>query len=185
MKLIPTKLNGVVVIEPDVHSDNRGYFMESYNRSKLEQLGLMFDFVQDNQSLSIQSSVIRGLHYQIHPKAQTKLVRVLTGAIYDVAVDIREGSPTFGQWFGVILSEENKRQLLVPRGFAHGLCTLVPYTQVLYKVDEFYSAEHDRGIAWNDPELAIDWPVSSAILSDKDNNQPLFKHAEMNFRIGE
>lgn len=184
MNLIQTKLNGVFVIEPDVHSDHRGFFMESFNRRELEQHGLMLDFVQDNQSLSIPSSVVRGLHYQLHPHAQTKLVRVLTGAIYDVAVDIRQGSPTFGQWIGVILSEENKRQLIVPKGFAHGFCTLVSHTQVLYKVDQFYNAEHDRGIAWNDPELGINWPVSNPILSDKDRNQPLFKHAEMNFRIG-
>ncbi|GIP31272.1 dTDP-4-dehydrorhamnose 3,5-epimerase [Paenibacillus sp. J2TS4] len=185
MNLIPTKLEGVVIIEPDVYGDHRGFFMESYNQSKFAQLGLHFDFVQDNQSLSVQPGVIRGLHYQMHPKAQTKLVRVLTGAIYDVVVDIRKGSPTFGQWVGVILSEDNKRQLVVPKGFAHGICTLVSHTQVMYKVDQFYSAEHDRGIVWNDPELGVEWPVSSPILSEKDKNQPSLKQAENNFVMGE
>lgn len=181
MRLIPTKLDGVVVIEPAVFGDNRGYFMESYTKSKFEQAGIRIDFVQDNHSLSVQAGVIRGLHYQLHPKAQTKLVRVLTGAVYDVVVDIRKGSPTFGEWVGIILSEENKRQLLVPKGFAHGICTLVPNTQLLYKVDEFYSSEHDRGILWNDPEIGIDWPVTQPVLSDKDKNQPLLKDAEINF----
>jgi len=181
MKWMPTKLDGVVVIEPEVHRDHRGFFMESFNRSKLEQQGLAIEFVQDNQSLSVQPGVIRGLHYQIHPKAQTKLVRVLAGAIYDVAVDLRRESPTFGQWVGVILSEDNKRQLLVPKGFAHGFCTLARNTEVLYKVDEYYAADHDRGIVWNDPSLGIDWPVTEPVLSDKDRDLPLLKHADINF----
>ncbi|MDF2664113.1 MAG: dTDP-4-dehydrorhamnose 3,5-epimerase, partial [Paenibacillus sp.] len=113
--------------------------------------------------------------------AQTKLVRVLTGAVYDVAVDIRKGSPTFGKWIGVVLSEDNKRQIVVPKGFAHGICTLVPNTQLLYKVDEYYSPEHDRGILWNDPELGIDWPASAPILSAKDQGQPPLKDAEIDF----
>lgn len=185
MKRIPTKLDGVVIIEPDVHGDHRGYFMESYNQQEFEKLGLHYKFVQDNQSLSVQPGVIRGLHYQLHPKAQTKLVRVLTGAVYDVVVDIRKGSPTFGQWIGVILSENNKRQLVVPAGYAHGICTLVASTQLLYKVDQFYSADHDRGILWNDPEIGVSWPISNPILSEKDKNLPSLKQAEMNFVIGE
>ncbi|MCM3272403.1 MULTISPECIES: dTDP-4-dehydrorhamnose 3,5-epimerase [Paenibacillus] len=181
MNIIPTKLEGVVIVEPAVFGDNRGFFMESYNSEKFKKLGIDYDFIQDNHSLSVETGVLRGLHYQLNPKAQTKLVRVAAGAIYDVAVDIRKGSPTFGQWVGVILSAANKRQLLVPKGFAHGFCTLVPNTEVLYKVDEFYSPEHDRGIAWNDPALGIDWPTANPILSDKDGKHPVLKDAEINF----
>ncbi|MBU5349349.1 dTDP-4-dehydrorhamnose 3,5-epimerase [Paenibacillus lautus] len=181
MNVTPLKLTDAFVLEPVVHGDHRGFFMESYNDSLIKQHGINYNFIQDNQSLSAEAGVLRGLHYQLNPKAQTKLIRVLTGAIYDVIVDIRKSSPTFGQWMGVILSEHNHRQLLVPKGFAHGFCTLVPNTQVLYKVDEYYSLEHDRGILWNDPALGIDWPTSSPILSDKDQRHPLLKNAEMNF----
>lgn len=181
MNLLPTKLEGVVILEPKVFGDHRGYFMETYNQDVFHKLGLDFNFIQDNQSLSKETGVIRGLHYQLNPKAQTKVVRVLSGAIYDVAVDIRKGSPTFGQWVGVILSEENKRQLVIPKGFAHGFCTLVPNTIVAYKVDEYYSPENDRGILWNDPDIGIDWPTSAPILSDKDHKHPGLKEAEINF----
>lgn len=181
MKLTPLKLEGAALLEPVVHGDHRGFFMESYNEAVMLDLGVNYKFIQDNHSLSAESGVLRGLHYQLNPKAQTKLVRVLSGAIYDVILDIRKSSPTFGQWVGVILSEYNKRQLLVPKGFAHGFCTLVPDTQVLYKVDEYYSPEHDCGILWNDPALQIDWPVSEPQLSDKDQRHPLFADAEMNF----
>ncbi|PAK52028.1 dTDP-4-dehydrorhamnose 3,5-epimerase [Paenibacillus sp. 7541] len=181
MNITPLKLADAYLIEPVVHGDHRGFFMESYNESVLAAHGITYNFVQDNQSLSAEPGVLRGLHYQLNPKAQTKLIRVLSGAIYDVIVDIRKSSPTFGQWVGVILSEYNKRQLLVPKGFAHGFCTLVPNTQVLYKVDEYYSPEHDRGILWNDPALGIDWPVSNPVLSDKDQQHPLLQDAEMNF----
>lgn len=181
MKLTPLKLKDVYILEPVIHGDHRGFFMESYNKSALMQLEIHYSFVQDNHSLSVESNVLRGLHYQLNPKAQTKLVRVLSGAIYDVVLDIRQTSPTFGQWTGVILSEHNNRQLIVPKGFAHGFCTLVPNTQVLYKVDEYYSPEHDRGILWNDPDLKIDWPTSEPILSDKDQRHPLLKNAELNF----
>ncbi|GLI09891.1 dTDP-4-dehydrorhamnose 3,5-epimerase [Paenibacillus tyrfis] len=181
MNIIPTKLEGVVIVEPAVFGDNRGFFMESYNGEKFKKFGIDHQFVQDNHSLSVESGVLRGLHYQLNPKAQTKLVRVAAGAIYDVAVDIRKDSPTFGQWVGVILSAANKRQLLVPKGFAHGFCTLVPNTEVLYKVDELYSPEHDRGIAWNDPALGIDWPTANPILSDKDGKHPVLNDAEINF----
>ncbi|RKN85284.1 dTDP-4-dehydrorhamnose 3,5-epimerase [Paenibacillus ginsengarvi] len=185
MKLIETKLSGVVLLEPVVHGDHRGYFMESYTRSKLEEIGHGYDFVQDNQSLSVQAGVVRGLHYQLAPKAQTKLVRVLTGAVYDVVVDIRKGSPTYGEWIGVVLSEDNKRQIVVPKGFAHGICTLVQNTQLLYKVDEYYSPAHDRGIRWNDPALGIDWPIASPVISAKDDAQPFLADAENNFVYGE
>lgn len=181
MNISSVKLTDALIIEPVVHGDHRGFFMESYNDSLFKQHGVNYNFIQDNHSLSAEPGVLRGLHYQLNPKAQTKLIRVLTGAIYDVIVDIRKSSPTFGQWVGVILSEHNKRQLLVPKGFAHGFCTLVPNTQVLYKVDEYYSPEHDRGILWNDPALGIDWPTSSPILSDKDQRHPLLKDAEINF----
>jgi dTDP-4-dehydrorhamnose 3,5-epimerase len=181
MNIISTKLEGLFIIEPDVHGDNRGFFMESYSRAKFFEFGIKHEFIQDNHSLSVETGVLRGLHYQLNPKAQTKLVRVASGAIYDVAVDIRKDSSTFGQWVGVILSEDNKRQLLVPQGFAHGFCTIVPNTQVLYKVDEYYSPEHDRGILWSDPAIGIDWPTSKPILSDKDQKHPLLKDAEINF----
>ncbi|MBO2944777.1 dTDP-4-dehydrorhamnose 3,5-epimerase [Paenibacillus sp. F411] len=181
MKVNSLGLNGVLLLEPKIHGDNRGFFMESYNESLFHKHGITHHFIQDNHSLSAEPGVLRGLHYQLEPKAQTKLIRVLTGAIYDVVVDIRKSSPTFGQWVGVTLSEANKRQLLVPKGFAHGFCTIVPNTQVLYKVDEYYSPEHDRGIIWNDPALGIDWPTSQPILSEKDQKHPLLKDAEMNF----
>jgi dTDP-4-dehydrorhamnose 3,5-epimerase len=161
--------------------DDRGFFMESYHRAKLAEQGIDVLFVQDNHSLSEETGVLRGLHYQLNPKAQTKLVRVISGAIYDVAVDIRKNSATFGQWVGVTLSAANKRQLLVPQGFAHGFCTTEPQTQVLYKVDEYYSPSHDRGILWSDSAIGINWPTSSPILSDKDRKHPLLIDAEINF----
>ncbi|QDH20786.1 dTDP-4-dehydrorhamnose 3,5-epimerase [Saccharibacillus brassicae] len=181
MKVTPLRLEGAALIEPIVHGDHRGFFMESYNETLMHEAGVKYNFIQDNQSLSAQPSVLRGLHYQLNPKAQTKLLRVVAGAIYDVIVDIRRGSPTFGQWEGFILSEYNHRQLLVPQGFAHGFCTLVPNTQVMYKVDEYYSPEHDRGILWNDPALGIDWPTSNPVLSEKDQKHPLLQDAELNF----
>lgn len=181
MKAIDLQLQGAKLLDPVVHGDHRGFFMESYNETIMHDLGINYKFIQDNQSLSAESGVLRGLHYQLNPKAQTKLVRVISGAIYDVIVDIRKDSPTFGQWQGFILSEYNKRQLLVPQGFAHGFCTIVPNTQVLYKVDEYYSPEHDRGILWNDPALGIDWPINKPILSDKDTRHPLLKDADINF----
>lgn len=181
MKMTSSKLQGAVLLEPIVHGDNRGFFMESYNEQVMRQNGLSHSFIQDNQSLSAQPGVLRGLHYQLNPNAQTKLVRVIAGAIYDVILDIRTGSPTYGQWEAFILSEYNHRQLLVPKGFAHGFCTLVPNTQVFYKVDEYYSPENDRGILWDDPTLGIDWPTFNPILSEKDKQHPLFKDAEMNF----
>ncbi|WP_018887671.1 dTDP-4-dehydrorhamnose 3,5-epimerase [Paenibacillus massiliensis] len=181
MKVTPLKLEGAQILEPIAHGDHRGFFMESYNEQTMKESGINYTFIQDNHSLSVETGVIRGLHYQLSPKAQTKLVRVIAGAIYDVIVDIRKSSPTFGQWVGVILSEHNKRQLLVPKGFAHGFCTLVPNTQVIYKVDEYYSPDHDRGILWNDPALSIDWPTSYPVLSDKDRVHPVLADADNNF----
>jgi dTDP-4-dehydrorhamnose 3,5-epimerase len=185
MEMISTKLNGVYLIEPDVMKDDRGFFMESYNQHKFNLLGVEVDFLQDNHSLSVEAGTLRGLHYQLHPKAQSKLIRVTSGAVYDVVVDIREESDSFGKWMGFILSESNKRQLFVPQGFAHGFCTLVANTEVLYKVDQYYSAQHDRGIAWNDPFLGIEWPCLKPILSDKDGKHPILKNAEINFIQGD
>ncbi|KRE86353.1 dTDP-4-dehydrorhamnose 3,5-epimerase [Paenibacillus sp. Soil766] len=181
MKMTPTALVGLVIIEPEVHGDHRGFFMESYHAAKLAKEGITIDFVQDNHSLSEEIGVLRGLHYQLNPHAQTKLVRVVAGSIFDVAVDIRTSSPTFGQWVGVTLSASNKRQLLVPQGFAHGFCTLEPKTEVLYKVDAYYSPQHDRGILWSDPAISIQWPTTSPILSAKDEKHPLLRDAEINF----
>lgn len=181
MKTIPTAIKDVLILEPNVFSDHRGYFMESYNKKIVEDLGLTTDFIQDNQSLSISAGTLRGLHFQLNPKAQAKIVRCVSGAIYDVAVDIRANSPTHGKWVGVILSEYNNRQLVVPKGFAHGFCTLVPNTIVAYKVDEYYCPECDGGIHWNDPDLGIDWPTTKPILSEKDMEHPMLAEAELNF----
>ncbi|MFC4303411.1 dTDP-4-dehydrorhamnose 3,5-epimerase [Cohnella boryungensis] len=181
MKIAATRLAGVKLIEPSVFGDHRGFFMESYNAERFAENGITNRFVQDNHSLSAEAGVLRGLHYQLNPKAQTKLVRVTAGAIYDVVVDIRQGSPTFGQWQGFILSAANKRQLLVPKGFAHGFCTLVANSEVMYKVDELYSSEHDRGIAWDDPSLGIEWPTRSPVLSDKDEKHPTLAQTKHNF----
>lgn len=179
MKLRQVELPGVIFLEPDVFEDERGFFMESYHADKWKRLGVDHPFMQDNHSLSMHAGTLRGLHYQLPPYGQTKLIRVIVGAIYDVAVDIRQGSPTFGQWIGVILSASNYRQLLVPQGYAHGFCTLVPNTEVLYKVDAPYHAASDRGVAWDDPAIGIDWPTSNLILSEKDGSHPLLKDAEL------
>lgn len=182
MKLIDTKLRDLFIIEPKVFEDERGYFFESYNGSKFLEKGIDIQFVQDNQSKS-SYGVLRGLHYQLNPHAQTKLVRVLEGAIWDVAVDIRKGSPTFGEWFGIELSADNKKQLLVPQGFAHGFSVISQTAVVLYKCDQFYNPSSERGILFNDPALKIDWkiPEAKVILSAKDKVHPLLDNADYNF----
>ncbi|MBG9544833.1 dTDP-4-dehydrorhamnose 3,5-epimerase [Cytobacillus firmus] len=186
MKVTKTNLDGVVILEPNVFGDHRGWFMETYNKSNLAEAGINIEFVQDNQSFSAAKGTLRGLHYQLNPKAQTKLVRCTKGAIYDVAVDIRKGSSTFGKWFGLELTEENKKQLLIPKGFAHGFMTLTEDVEVQYKVDELYAPECDRGIIWNDPEIGIEWPMEvKPILSAKDEKAPVLKDAEKNFIFGE
>lgn len=164
----------VKVLVPVRHGDRRGFFSEVYNRRTLETAGVTVDFVQDNHSLSAVRGTVRGLHLQVPPYAQTKLVRVLRGSVFDVAVDVRRGSPTFGQHVSVILGAAEGNQVLVPAGFAHGLMTLEPDTEVLYKVSDYYAPDHDRGILWNDPALGIDWPIaaSEVVLSDKDRAQP-------------
>ena len=174
MKVIDTKLQDVKIVETDVFGDNRGFFTESYTREKFVNAGITTAFIQDNHSLSVEPGVLRGLHFQTPDKSQTKLLRVATGVIFDVLVDIRKGSPTYGQWEGYILSEYNHRQLFVPQGFAHGFVTLTPNVNLLYKVDQYYSKAHDGGIAYNDPDLAIQWPMPAEhlILSEKDQKHP-------------
>jgi len=186
LKFTNTSLDGVIIIEPSVYGDHRGWFTESYNEEKFAEFGITVKFVQDNHSYSAAIGTLRGLHYQLSPKAQTKLVRCTKGAIFDVAVDIRIGSPDFGRWFGVELSSENKKQLLIPKGFAHGFITLTYEVEVQYKVDELYALDCDRSIHWNDPAIGIKWPINIApILSAKDDNAPLLKDAENNFSYGD
>jgi len=174
MKFIPQSISDVIVIEPNVHGDQRGYFVETFRQDLLNQaIGYEVNFVQDNESKSVRG-VLRGLHFQLPPYAQTKLVRVIDGLVLDVAVDIRLGSPTFGQHVAVELSGENKRQMLIPRGFAHGFVVLSPNATFAYKVDNYYSLECDRGLAFDDSALNIDWrfPRQDLLLSAKDVNQP-------------
>lgn len=173
MKAIPLIIPEVVLIEPEVFTDERGFFYESYHESKFSQaVGKSIHFVQDNHSQSVKG-VLRGLHYQLEPMAQGKLVRVTQGEIFDVAVDIRKDSPTFGKYVSAILSAENKHQLWIPEGFAHGFLTLSDTAEVLYKATAFYSKEHDRSIRWNDKKIAIDWPdIEPIILSEKDAHAP-------------
>ncbi len=171
----------VVLIIPQYFPDDRGFFMETCKKSEFEKFGIAGEWVQDNHSRS-KKGVIRGLHYQKEPMAQGKLVRVARGMVFDVAVDIRKGSPTFGKWVGVILSDENKYMLWIPPGFAHGVAILEDDTELLYKVSGGeYSPEHDRNIRWNDPDIGIIWPIREPILSEKDKNAPLLKDADINF----
>lgn len=186
MKFTITTLEGVLVIEPKVLGDHRGWFMETYSTAIFTNNDLHLSFVQDNHSFSATKGTLRGLHYQLNPKAQTKLVRCTKGAIYDVAVDIRQGSPTYGSWFGIELSADNKKQLLVPKGFAHGFMTLTEDVEVQYKVDELYAPECDRGILWSDPAIGITWPLDiQPVLSAKDENAPRLEQAEINFVYGD
>lgn len=175
MKITKTKLDGVVIIEPDVFGDNRGFFMESWNKKKMAEAGLDYDFVQDNHSKSTVKGTLRGIHFQKGDKAQAKLVRCVKGAVLDVAVDLRRNSPTFKQWVGVELSEENKKQLLIPRGFGHGFVTLTDDVEFLYKADNYYAPEADAGIRWNDPEIGVEWGVEKPLLSEKDKNNPFLE----------
>lgn len=175
MKTTKTKLDGVVIIEPDVFGDNRGFFMESWNKKKLEEAGLFYDFVQDNHSKSTVKGTLRGIHFQKGDKAQAKLVRCVKGAVLDVAVDLRKNSSTFKQWVSVELSAENKKQLLIPRGFGHGFVTLTDDVEFLYKADNFYAPEADAGIRWNDPDIGVEWGIENPILSEKDKKNPFLK----------
>jgi dTDP-4-dehydrorhamnose 3,5-epimerase len=182
VNIIKTPIPGLLVIEPQVFRDERGYFIESYNQQKLIDAGIQTVFVQDNESKSVRGT-IRGLHYQLDPHSQTKLVRVITGAVFDVAVDLRKGSPTFGQWYGIELTEENKIQFYIPQGFAHGFSVLSETAVFAYKCDRIYNPGAERGICYNDPSLQIDWKISEkeAIVSNKDLKHPDIKNAEMNF----
>jgi dTDP-4-dehydrorhamnose 3,5-epimerase len=179
MKIEKFDIEGLLLIEPVKHGDSRGFFSETFRADKFEAVAGAVQFVQDNQSLSAKKGTLRGLHYQKEPRGQGKLIRVLRGAILDVAVDARKGSPTFGKHVAVELSEENWRQLYVPDGFLHGFCTLMDNTEVVYKVTDYYSPEHDAGVRWNDPDLAITWPVteSEATVSEKDKNAISFSQA--------
>jgi dTDP-4-dehydrorhamnose 3,5-epimerase len=179
MRSEPTALPGVLLITPDVFGDSRGYFLESWQQSKYAAAGIGPHFVQDNQSGSVRHT-LRGLHYQV-PSPQGKLVRVVAGSVFDVAVDIRRASPTFGKWCGYELSAENRRQLWVPEGLAHGFLVLSDFAEFQYKCTEFYAPSHERAIRWNDPELAIDWPLpagAAPLLSPRDANAALFRDAE-------
>ncbi len=173
MKASRTELEGILLIKPTVYMDSRGRFFESYEKKKYRALGIQEDFVQDNQSLS-RKNVIRGLHYRTEPE-QAKLVRVIRGEVFDVVIDIRKSSPTFGKWQGFVLSDSNFLQLYIPVGFAHGFCVLSDSAEFLYKVSEYYSAEKEKGIIWNDPDIGIEWPISDPILSEKDQNNPRFR----------
>ncbi len=174
MKIQTTPLMGALVIEPDIFEDQRGFFMESFQRLKYRTVGIAVNFVQDNISNS-RYGAIRGLHYQ-YPQAQSKLIQVLAGEVFDVAVDIRLGSPSFGKWFGITLSGDNKRQFFIPKGFAHGFCVLSDSAIVQYKCDDYYAPQCEGGILWNDPQLAIGWPkVEPALLSEKDKSFPCLK----------
>ncbi|MCC8094360.1 MAG: dTDP-4-dehydrorhamnose 3,5-epimerase [Tannerellaceae bacterium] len=185
MNFIETSIPGVWIIEPDVFADNRGYFMEAYKQEVFENHIGKINFIQDNESCSTQG-VLRGLHYQLAPWGQSKLVRVIQGNVLDVAIDIRRSSPTFGKHVAIELSAENKRQLFIPQGFAHGFQVLSETAVFTYKVDNPYTPTYERGIHYNDPEIGIPWQLSSGhslILSDKDKEAPLLKNAEINFTI--
>ena len=182
MNIIQTDIHGLMVIEPKVFGDARGYFYESYNQNELAKAGIHTVFRQDNQSFS-RYGVIRGLHFQLPPYAQTKLIRAVEGIIYDVAVDLRKGSPAFGKWFGIELSAENKKQLYIPQGFAHGFSVLSEQVTIQYKCDNFYHPQAEGGLRYNDPQLGIDWKVdiAKAIVSDKDKILPALSELETNF----
>lgn len=182
MEITTTPIAGLLILTPPVFQDERGYFLESFNLKKLEEKGISASFVQDNESKSVRG-VVRGLHYQINPYAQAKLVRVVDGLVYDVAVDLRKNSPTFGQWFGVELSGENKKQFYIPRGFAHGFSVLSETAIFAYKCDGYYHPGAEQGIRFNDPELNIDWKMDEheMLVSQKDQSNKLFRDAAYNF----
>jgi dTDP-4-dehydrorhamnose 3,5-epimerase len=178
MKVTPLNIPDVLLIEPQVFGDDRGFFYESFNQNKFDEaIKQKINFVQDNHSKSVRG-VLRGLHYQLSPKAQGKLVRVIQGEVFDVAVDLRQSSPTFGKWVGEILSADNKKQMWIPKGFAHGFLTLSDTAEFLYKTTDFYSKDHEEAIQWNDKTIGIDWPMKEVSLSSKDNAALSFKEAK-------
>ena len=174
MNVIKTDVLDVYIIEPKVFGDKRGYFFESWSKKKMEDAGLFYDFVQDNESYSTVKGTIRGLHFQNGEHSQAKLVRCVKGKVMDVAVDLRKGSPTYKKWVAVELSAENKRQLLIPRGFAHGFVTLTDEVEFLYKADNFYDFVNEGSIRWNDPEIGVEWGIENPIVSEKDEKAPFF-----------
>jgi len=180
-----TSLEGVYIITPQVFGDHRGWFCETYSAQKFHEIGIDTVFVQDNQSYSKEKNTIRGLHFQLAPKAQTKLLRCTRGKILDVAVDIRKGSKQFGKWVAVELSAENKKMIYIPKGFAHAFLTLSEDVEVQYKVDQYYSPEHDRSILFSDPAIGIDWGIENPILSEKDLKAPLLSESDVNYIFGE
>lgn len=185
MRVTETEIPGLLIIEPRIFNDLRGYFFESYRVELYRSHGIKTSFVQDNESKSVKG-VVRGLHYQLEPYAQSKLVRVVSGSVFDVAVDLRKGSPTFGRWFGIILDDVEKKQLFIPKGFAHGFSVLSETAVFSYKCDNVYNNQSERAVNINDPELAIDWKLGQArpLISEKDLGAPLMANAEMNFIYG-
>jgi dTDP-4-dehydrorhamnose 3,5-epimerase len=173
MNVVKTKLDGVVIIEPDIHKDNRGWLYESWSEQQYSELGINAHFVQDNHLFSFQKGTLRGLHFQVMPYEQAKLVRCINGAAFDVAVDVRKKSSTFGQWIGIELSRTNCKQLFIPKGFAHGVLTLENNTEIEYKSDNFYKPSCERYICWNDPQISVEWNIELPILSEKDQRAPL------------
>lgn len=181
MNFIKTEIEGLIIVEPKVFGDHRGFFMESWSERAFAEAGLHYTFVQDNHSSSTVKGTLRGIHFQRGDKAQAKLVRCVRGAVLDVAVDLRPGSPTYKKWVGVELSEDNKRMLMIPRGFGHGFVTLTDHVEFLYKADNPYAPESEGGIRWNDPELNIDWGVENPVLSAKDKINPFLCDAVTDF----
>lgn len=181
MKVIETELKDVYILEPQVFGDNRGWFIESWSKKKMEEYNLIYEFVQDNHSYSAEKGTLRGLHFQKGEAAQAKLVRCVRGAVCDVVVDMRKSSHTYKKWIKVLLSEENKKQLLIPRGFLHGFVTLTENVEFLYKADNFYNAQADRTILWNDEEIGVDWGIDNPIVSEKDANAPKLCDSDIDF----
>lgn len=181
MKVIETEIKDLYMIEPQVFGDNRGWFMESWSQKKMEEAGLFYNFVQDNHSFSAVKGTLRGLHFQKGSSSQAKLVRCVRGAVLDVAVDLRKNSKTYKKWVGCVLSEENKKQFLIPRGFAHGFLTLTDNVEFVYKADNYYDPQADRNIIWNDEEINIDWGIENPILSEKDKKAPKLSESDVDF----
>ncbi|WP_163468324.1 dTDP-4-dehydrorhamnose 3,5-epimerase [Fusobacterium sp. IOR10] len=184
MKIIKTNIEGLYIIEPKVFGDNRGWFMESWSHKKMEEAGLHYNFIQDNHSYSSVKGTLRGLHFQKGSHSQAKLVRCAKGAVLDIAVDLRKGSPTYKKWYSIELSAENKKQFLIPRGFAHGFLTLTDEVEFLYKADNYYNFESDRNIIWNDEEIGVEWGISNPILSEKDAKAPKLCDSDADFIYG-
>ena len=181
MKVVSTDIEDLFIIEPQVFGDSRGWFMESWSQKKMEEAGLFYNFVQDNHSFSALKGTLRGLHFQKGSSSQAKLVRCVRGAVLDVAVDLRKNSKTYKKWVGCVLSEENKKQFLIPRGFAHGFLTLTDNVEFVYKADNYYDPQADRNIIWNDEEINVDWGIENPILSEKDKKAPKLSESDVDF----